>query len=90
MLVEGLMDVVYVLLSLLTAPISIPGMPDEVKVFVAEALEYISFGISLLANWTDLGYLLTLFGLVLTVDVGLLLYRLVMWFVRKIPMLGIE
>lgn len=90
MLIEGLLNIVYSLLELLTAPINIPGMPDEVRSLITIALDYIKVGIALLANWTHLEYLLLLFGLVLGVDVGLLLYKLVMWFLKKIPMLGIE
>lgn len=90
MIIQGLLDVVYTLISLLTSPINIPSMPDGVQNFISEALEYIRLGLGLLVNWTDLGYLLTLFGLVLAVDVGLLLYKAVMWFLRKIPMLGIK
>lgn len=90
MLIEGLMNVVYTLFSLLLTPINIPSMPDGVRSFISEALEYIGLGLALLKNWTDLGYLLTLFALVLAVDAGLLLYKLVMWFLRKIPMLGMS
>lgn len=90
MIIEALMNVVYTLVSLLTLPINIPSMPEDVRTFISEALEYIRMGLGLLLNWTDLGYLLILFGLVLAVDVGILVYKAVMWFLRKIPMLGIE
>ena len=90
MIIELLLNVVYTLVDLLTAAIDIPGMPEAVSTLIAEALEYIITGLAILANWTDLGYLLTLYSLVLAVDGGLLLYKLIMWFLRKIPMLGIE
>lgn len=90
MIIKALLDLIYSVFSLLTAPISIPGMPDEVKEFVATALDYIGTGIALLGNFTDIQYLLILFGITIAVDVGILLYKLVMWVIRKIPMLGIE
>ena len=90
MIIELLLNVVYTLVDLLTAAIDIPGMPEAVSTLIAEALEYIITGLAILANWTDLGYLLTLYSLDLAVDGGLLLYKLIMWFLRKIPMLGIE
>lgn len=90
MIIEALMDVVYMLVSLLTAPISIPSMPEGVSDVLNSMLEYIGVGIGLLANWTDLGYLMLLFGLVLAVDAAILIYKVVMWFLRKIPMLGIK
>lgn len=89
MLIEGLLDVVFNLVSLLTSGIDIPPMPDQVRTFISEACGYIRMGIGILQNWLDLEYLLILFGLVLAVDVGLLVYKLIMWFLRKIPMLGI-
>ena len=90
MIIELLLDVVYVLVSLLTAPIDIPSMPDEVQAVISGTLEYFEMGLGIAANYFDLGYLMILFGLVLAVDAGMLLYKLVMWFLRKIPMLGIK
>ena len=81
---------VYTLFSLLTAVVDIPSMPEEIQEIILHVIDYISTGISLLANWTHLGYLLMLFGVVVAVDAGIMLYKLIMWFVRKIPMLGIE
>lgn len=90
MIINALLDVVYTLMSLLTAPISIPGMPEEVQVFVYKALEYIAMGIKLLANYTDLNYLFMLFGVIVAIDAGLLIYKFAMWIIKKIPMLGIS
>lgn len=90
MIIQALLDVIYLLFEILTSPIAIPGMPDGVADMISYALDYVRSGLQLLANWTDLGYLLTLFGLVLAVDIGILLYKLVMWVIAKIPMLGVE
>lgn len=90
MIIKGLMELIYNLFALLTAPINIPSLPDDVKSMITTALEYIQMGLGLLANWTDLSYLLVLFGIVAAVDVGMLLYKLVMWVLAKIPMLNIK
>lgn len=90
MIIELLLDAVYLLVSVLTGPINIPSAPEGVQAVVVTALDSIKVGLSLLANWTDLSYLLTLFGVVLLVDGGMAIYHLVMWFLKKIPMLGIE
>lgn len=90
MIVEALLDVVYSIMSILTAPIEIPGMPEGVQQFIYSALEYITLGIRILGNYVDLNYLLVLFGVILAIDIGLLLYKLVMWILRKIPMLGVS
>lgn len=84
------MQVVYKIFEILTLPISIPPLPDSIKEIISEVMEYMETGIALLANYTDLGYLLVLFGIIIAVDVGVLLYKLVMWILRKIPMLGMS
>lgn len=90
MIIEALMQVVYVLFELLTVPISIPSLPDGIQSVMDQAFSYLEAGMGILANYTDLGYLLTLFGIIIAVDVGVLLYKLVMWIIRKIPMLGMS
>lgn len=90
MIVLALMDVIYLLFELLTMPISIPGLPEGVSDVISGALDYISVGIALLANYCDIGYLVTLFGVILAVDAGMLIYKFVMWIVKKIPMAGIS
>ena len=90
MIVSLLMSVLYGAVSLLTAPINIPSLPDGVQEVVNQYLGYISDGMTILNVYVDLGYLFTLFGLILLVDIGLLLYKFVMWILRKIPVLGID
>lgn len=90
MIIEALMNVVYVLFELLTMPISIPGLPEGVRGVMTGALDYISVGVALLANYCDIGYLVTLFGVILAVDAGMLIYKFVMWIIKKIPMIGIQ
>lgn len=90
MIIEALMQVVYLIFAALTSVIAIPSLPDGVMGFMSEFLTYLQMGLGLLANYCDLGYLLTLFGIVVAVDVGILLYKFVMWIIRKIPMLGLS
>ena len=90
MIVTGLLDVVYTIFDLLTAGLNIPSMPEEVATVVSSVVQYLTFGISLLANWTHWGYLLVLFTLIVAVDAGILVYKGIMWFVRKIPVVDID
>ena len=90
MIIEALMQVVFVLFELLTSPISIPSLPDQVHNFLNSAMVYLEIGVGILSNYVDITYLGILVGVVLSVDAGLLIYKLVMWIIRKIPMLGIE
>lgn len=90
MIIKLLIDIIYGVFWTLTLPISIPSMPDEVKQVMATALDYITSGIGIVSQFFDLNYLFMLFGLIMIVDVGMLVYKLVMWVLRKIPMLGID
>ncbi len=90
MIIKMLLDVLYSVFSVLTAPINIPQFPAEVQTAIDTMLGYISAGVGILANYTHLGYLLTLFGLVIAVDIGIMLYHFVMWILKKIPMLSIR
>lgn len=90
MIIKALLDLIYMVFSVLTLPIDIPNLPSAVGGYVSSALEYIGTGIGILSNYTHLSYLLTLFGVVVAIDVGLNLYKFVMFVVKKIPMLGVQ
>lgn len=81
---------IYAVFSVLTAPIDIPDLPSQVSDFVATLVQYIGTGLGILKNYTHLDYLLVLLGIIIAVDVGLWLYKLVMFFIRKIPMLNVR
>ncbi len=90
MIIEGLLNILYNVFSALTSAIDIPSMPPEVMEYLNKALEYISVGLQILAVYTPLQYLLTLFGIVVAIEVGLKIYHFVMWVLKKIPMLGVS
>lgn len=90
MIVKMLLDLVFNVFSFLTAAINIPSLPDGVLAVLSSALSYIQVGAGVLASYTHLDYLFILLGIVIAVEVGVLLYRFVMFILRKIPMLGIE
>ena len=90
MIIESLMNLLLKLFGMLTAAINIPVLPDSVSTFMTDALSYIKTGLQLLAVYTNLEYLLILFGLIIAIDVGIAVYHFVMWVLRKIPMLGIS
>lgn len=90
MVIEALMNLLLKLFSVLTSAINIPALPEQVNTFMAEALGYIRTGVQLLGCFTNIEYLLILFGLIIAIDVGIAVYHFVMWVLKKIPMLGIS
>ena len=90
MIIKLLLDLVYSIFNVLTLPINIPDLPQEINSVIATIIEYVGTGLAILQNYTHLSYLLILFGVIVAVDVGIWLYKLVMFFVRKIPMLNVR
>lgn len=90
MIIKGLLELLYGVFAILTLPISIPEFPDSIKEVLATALDYITSGVGIVSQFFDLNYLFMLFSLFLIIEGALLVYKLVMWVLRKIPMLSIE
>lgn len=89
MIIQALMSVLksYLNISLL---FEIPSLPDEVYNYIDELFDYLASGAGLLANYVPLDYLFVLFGVLLAVDAGILIYHFVMWVLKKIPMASIS
>lgn len=67
------------------APFNLPNMPESAFDYIEVFKEYIVVGSKILANYTHWEYLVTLFGIVVLVDVGIKIYHLVIWIIRKLP-----
>jgi len=85
MIVEGLFYTILTILSALMSVINLPVMPEGVRNILTTFVGYLATGIALVANYIDIEYLLVLFGVVMAVDGGVLIYKFVMWIIRKIP-----
>lgn len=85
MIIEKLLSLVIKLFELLT----FASMPDEVYEIMDTVFEYLTVGLQILTCYTNLSYLLLLFGVICSIDIGIGVYHFVIWILRKIPMLGI-
>ena len=90
MIIEMLLNAIYNVFKVLTTPINIPDLPQTALDYVNQFFDYMVMGAGILANYTPFTYLMSVFGILLAVDVGILLYHFVMWVIRKIPMLGMS
>lgn len=90
MIIEMLLDLIFNLFTFLSGPISIPDLPAEALNYISQFFDYLEAGAGIFANYSPFGYVMTLFGVVLAVDVGIKLYHFIMWVLKKIPVLGIE
>ncbi len=89
MIIELLLGLIYRLLDILLI-FEIPPLPTEASTYINTLFNHLVSGASILANYTPLSYLLTLFGIIVAVDVGINIYKFVMWIIKKIPFLGVE
>lgn len=90
MIIKLLLDLIYTVVNVLTVPINIPAFPSEVIGYLDTAFQYIGVGMGILAQYTHINYLMTLFGVIFAIDVGVKLYNLIMFILKKIPMLNIK
>lgn len=90
MLVELLINFVYFVLNIVTAVFTVPTMPVKVGEVLGILVEYVSTGIAILGNYMDMAYILTLFTAIAVLDTAVVTYKIVMWFLRKIPVLNIN
>lgn len=89
MIIEMLLDVIFNILSLLFV-FELPQLPQDVFAYIENIFDYMVTGAGILANYTPLGYFMILFGVILAIDAGLVIYHFVMWIIRKIPLVGIS
>lgn len=89
MIIEALMNIMFTLQDFLV-PISIPQFPASVLTTLQEGMAYVEAGAGIVANYTPLPYLLTLFGIIVTVEAAIAIYNIVMWVLKKIPTFGIS
>lgn len=90
MIIEELLTFLFNVFSKLTSGIDIPPLPEDIMFYFDKVKEYFDSGLSILAVFTPLDYLLILVGIVVVIDISISVYHLVMWILRKIPMAGIS
>lgn len=90
MIIQLLLEALFNVFKVLTLPINIPQMPEEAMEYITQFFDYLVMGAGILANYAPFGYLMILFGVLIAVDIGIMLYHFVMWIIRKIPMAGMS
>ena len=90
MIVEGLLNLIAWLLGLLLTPVNIPSLPEGVATAISRMSGYIADGLGIFAAFTHYQFLISLLAIVLVIDAAILLWKFVMWVIRKIPMGGMS
>lgn len=92
MIITALVNLIYGLLSVLLV-FNLPELPATFTTVLNSLKEYLVGGLGLVRLFvgdTAMGVIAVCFQLVLFVNAAYMLYSLVMWVLKKIPMLGIK
>lgn len=90
MIVKGLFELVYSLLSVILAPFSLPGLPEGIQSIFDEVLKYITGAVGLLSVFVRPSTLKLMIPAVILVINAKHIWDGILWIVRKIPFLGME
>lgn len=91
MIIETLLNAIFSIFEKVFSAIDIPGMPDgmseQVVGFFNDVLNYAGSLISLFVPWSQVKIFFPILIVILSSEE---VYKLVMWVLKKIPMLGIS
>lgn len=91
MIIESLLNAILSLFNSVFSVINIPSMPDGMEntviEFLGQTLGYAGSLISLFLPWSQVKIFFPILIVILSSEE---IYKLVMWVLRKIPMLGIS
>lgn len=90
MIIEGLLSLIYNLLSLLMTPIDIPDLPSEASTVMSQAAVKLSEGAGILAAFCHYSYIISLVTIIIVIDAALLVWKFIRWILQKIPMAAVE
>lgn len=89
LIIEGLLTAIYNLLNGILSDLNIPDIPVEMETALTEFIGYLSYAENLVALVLPINlspYFVVFFAIFAFEH----LYPVIMWILRKIPMLGIE
>ena len=92
MIISALLTLIYNVLSVLLV-FNLPELPSSVTTVASEVVDYIGTGISVMASFvgsTCMGVIALLCQLVIGLNAAYLLYSVVFWVIRKVPVLNIK
>lgn len=90
MIIESLMNLLSWLLNLLLTSIDIPDLPNSVATVIAQGVQYMGMGLGIFAAFTHYQFIMALLAITIIIDAAMLVYKFVVWLIRKIPMAGME
>lgn len=90
MIVKGLFELVYTLLSVVLAPFSLPQLPVGIQTIFDEVLGYMTGAVGLLTVFVRPTTLQLLIPAVIVVINAVHIWNGLIWILKKIPFVGME
>ena len=90
MIIKGLFDLVYTLLSVVLAPFSLPGLPSGIQSIFDSVLTYMTGAVGLLCVFVRPSTLQLLIPAVIIVINMEHIWEAIIWILKKLPFVGIE
>ena len=92
MIINALGQLIYWLLNILLI-FNLPQLPDTITTILNQVVSYITIGLQIITSFigtTAVGVLALLLGLFLSMHAAYMLYSLIAFVLRKIPLLGVK
>lgn len=90
MIIKGLFELVYALLSIVFAPINLPDLPVGIQNVFDDLLDILVSAVDLCSLFIDFSVVKWLIPVVIAVANFDKIWSLIMFILKKIPFLGIE
>lgn len=81
---------VSLILSPLIKLIDFPVVPDGLAAYIEKFLDYIKQGMGFISYFLPMSLVKAIISFVIACELFMFGYRVVMWILKKIPMLGID
>lgn len=90
MIIKGLFELVFTLLKIVFAPISLPQLPDGIQSVLDELVSVLTSSVGLFGIFVDFNVVKWLIPVVIVIANFDKVWKFIMFILRKIPFLGIE
>lgn len=90
MIIKGIFNLVYTLLSIVLAPFSLPQLPEGIQTIFDEIVGYLTGAVGLLCVFVRPTTLQLLIPAVIIVINAEHIWNGILWILKKLPFVGIE
>lgn len=90
MIIKGLFELVFGLLSIVFAPINLPDLPDSIQGIIDQFVDLITSVVGIVGIFIDMDVLKVLIPVVIVIANLDKIWNMIMFILRKIPFLGIK